>query len=796
MGRLKDMILPEDLTSDPDPSTLEKTATDLVAAGFSVIPIRSDQSKAPSIPWKTYQNRRATPPELHHWYGGGQLLGIAVVGGKVSGGLEIIDFDEPELFEPWQDLIEEANADLLDNLPIVLTPSGGYHLFYRCREIEGNQKLAQRKGETHPEVMIETRGEGGYVLIPGCPPECHAEGGEYILINGSLNQIPVISKRDRSTLLDSARSFDASINDVLHTKPSAMTWAEILEPYGWRKGTPRPDKVTSWTRPGKNQGGSATSNFGGTDEFHCFSTNGSPFESERFYSKNEAYTLLNPTENTPSKGWPDLEPLPTLLPTAPDLDPDLLPQSLKPWLLDESHRMQAPLSMFVIPALIALSSVVGRSIAIFPKEFDDWQVIPTLWGAVVARSGTMKSPAQQRAMRPLEVLVSEAEKEHKEAMLDALAEDEIFKAKIKSVNDEIKSAVGGGLSCRELKTKLATLIKQRVESMPTKPRYKTSDPTTEKLAEIMAENENGVLLIRDELSGWLRNLEKDNRQGDREFYLESWAGDSSFTVDRIGRGTIEVAALCLSLCGGIQPAKLARYVTESVEEGWGDDGLLQRLQLSVYPEIPGKWELVDQQPDMKAYNQALEVFRRLDGLKKVKPVRLLGGVPGLHFDPDAQEFFNYWLWSLEQRLRSDEITCEAVRSHLSKYRSLMPTLAVLLHLADAPGKSPVTLEAAEKAAALCDYFEAHAKKIYAPAINPGLQAAHFLAGKIKAGKIADGGPVREIYRRQWHGLTTGASVRSGLNVLEEFNWIRCEDVDPATGRPSEIVRLNPALKKS
>ena len=126
--------------------------------------------------------------------------------------------------------------------------------------------------------------------------------------------------------------------------------------------------------------------------------------------------------------------------------------------------------------------------------------------------------------------------------------------------------------------------------------------------------------------------------------------------------------------------------------------------------------------------------------------------------------------------------------------STIKLVANTLHLADAPGKSPVTLETAEKAAALCDYFEAHAKKIYAPAINPGLQAAHFLAGKIKAGKIADGVPVREIYRRQWHGLTTGASVRSGLNVLEEFNWIRCEDVEPTTGRPSEIVRLNPALK--
>lgn len=402
MSKLKGTILDPLQSISSDAATLEQTAATLVASGLSVIPIRSDKSKAPSVPWKTYQNRRATPSELHYWYGGGLLLGIAVVGGKVSGGLEIIDFDLPELFEPWQALVEEANADLLDNLPVTLTPSGGYHLFYRCREIKGNQKLAQRKGENgRHEVMIETRAEGGFVLIPGCPPECHAEG-EYILISGSLNQIPIISKRDRSTLLDTARSFDApTSNGALHTaNPSTMTWSQILEPHGWHKGPPRNDEALNWTRPGKNRGASGTTNFGGKDLFHNFSTNGFPFEPSRYYTKHEAYTLLNHDER--SDVWPDLEPLPILLPKAPALDPALLPESLSPWLLDESERMQVPLEMVAIPTLTAIGSVVGRSRTIFPKEFDDWQVTPNQWGGVVARSGLLKSPSQQRGLKPLD----------------------------------------------------------------------------------------------------------------------------------------------------------------------------------------------------------------------------------------------------------------------------------------------------------------------------------------------------------------------------------------------------------
>jgi putative DNA primase/helicase len=389
--------------------------------------------------------------------------------------------------------------------------------------------------------------------------------------------------------------------------------------------------------------------------------------------------------------------------------------------------------------------------------------------------------------------VDEAEKEYKQARIEGKAQECVYKVKIKAVEKEIAAAVAEEGSCSELRTKLSSLLKQQAENQPTERRYRTNDPTVEKLGELLRDNPNGMLLCRDEISGWLMNLEKPGREGDREFYLESWSGDSPFDVDRIARGTIKVEALCLSIVGGIQPGKLSRYVSGAVEGGWEADGLLQRLQLLVWPEISDGWELVDRRPNTKAYKAAVEVFQRLDGLKEVKTVRLLGGVPGLHFDSDAQEFFNDWLTRLEHRLRSGEIVCEALLSHLAKYRSLMPTLALLTHLADTPGSEPVTLDAAEKASALCDFFEGHALKIYAPAINPELQAAHTLSKKIKAGEVKDGSTVRELYRNQWSGLTTPASVRSGLQVLEKYGWLRCEYVG-TVGRSTEILRLNPCLK--
>lgn len=124
---------------------------------------------------------------------------------------------------------------------------------------------------------------------------------------------------------------------------------------------------------------------------------------------------------------------------------------------------------------------------------------------------------------------------------------------------------------------LVGLTQQLAEATVTEQRYLTQDATTEKLGELLRDNPRGLLLSRDELAGWLSTLERPGREGEREFYLEAWDGSGEYTFDRIGRGTVHIPALTLSVLGGIQPGKLARYLDEALDGGGGADGLLQRF---------------------------------------------------------------------------------------------------------------------------------------------------------------------------------------------------------------------------
>ena len=206
-------------------------------------------------------------------------------------------------------------------------------------------------------------------------------------------------------------------------------------------------------------------------------------------------------------------------------------------------------------------------------------------------------------------------------------------------------------------------------------------------------------------------------------------------------------------------------------------------------------------PDSEARDAAFEVFQRLD----VLDVEALGAteshddIPALRFAPDAQELFTEWRADLEGRLRSPEMEpTPAFESHLAKYRSLMPSLALIFHLAEQASVSFVSaslvrLESARMAAAWCDFLEAHAKKIYAAETNADISAAHALADKIKAAAIEDCDHVRDLYRPQWSGLKTPEAVWSGLMALQKLGWVKIEERETG-GRRADVLLINPRLK--
>ncbi len=497
--------------------------------------------------------------------------------------------------------------------------------------------------------------------------------------------------------------------------------------------------------------------------------------------------------------WEPLGDLPGLHPPVPALPPELIPEPLRPWLVDIAERTSLPLEFVACPALVALGAVIGRGVGIHPKRYDDWLVVPNLWGGVVGRPGLMKTAAISEATKPLRALAVKARERYQEEEARAHAERARLELEIAALKEQAKrDAKKGGIradfdeTLRELNAKLkAATVTER--------RYMTQDPTTEKLGELLRENPRGLLVARDELAGWLGTLERPGREGDREFYLEGWNGGGSYTFDRIGRGTVHIDALTLSILGGVQPGKLERYLEEAIAGGGGADGLLQRFQLVVWPGRVGAFVNIDRWPDGAAKRRAYAVFEALDNLDTATLGldAQEGDIPALRFSDEAQALFDTFREELEHRLRSDELAHKpAFESHLSKYRSLMPALALVFHLvaiADGTPPGPVSLEAARRAAAWCEYLEAHALKLYSKELSAHLIAARALLEKIDDGSIQDGVPVRDIYRKGWEGLDTKATVMQGLEVLAEHHFIRTEEVSTG-GRPTLTVRLHPELR--
>ncbi len=472
-------------------------------------------------------------------------------------------------------------------------------------------------------------------------------------------------------------------------------------------------------------------------------------------------------------------------------DADLLPKALGPWCVDIAERMQCPLDFVAVAAMVAIAAVVGRRLGIRPKQRDDWQVIPNLWGLLIGRPGVMKSPPMKEATRPLTRLEIKAKEEYDLAAAEHANQAMVTEARRKVAEVDLRRAIRKGDA--DPAAIAADSIAEE-EPKPVRRRFIVNDPTPEKAQVILAENPNGVLLLRDEAQGLLRSLDKPGREDARAFYLECWEGDGRFTVDRIGRGTLDIPACCLSILATIQPGPLQTYLFGAVNGGTGDDGLMPRFQLAVWPDVSGDWRNVDRWPDTEARQRASEV---IEGLADLESFRVEAqqddhnAVPFLRFSPGAQAGFDSWRGDLERTLRTGDLPA-ALEAVLAKYRSLIPSLALLIHLADG-GRGPVSLPALDKAVGWAWYLFAHARRIYGmvPTAESERQAELLDWIEHRGGTVAPRDVSHGI--RRFRGDTAGAEaaldalVKAGLG-----EWVPVPP-GPRGGRATRVFRLLPSV---
>jgi Protein of unknown function (DUF3987) len=174
--------------------------------------------------------------------------------------------------------------------------------------------------------------------------------------------------------------------------------------------------------------------------------------------------------------------------------------------------------------------------------------------------------------------------------------------------------------------------------------------------------------MRDELVGLIASWERVGREGERAFYLEAWNGNASFDTDRIGRGSIFIPNLCVSIFGGIQPDKLTGYL-EQAANALANDGMLQRFQVLVYPDHRA-WEWRDRIPKKDARDRAYRVFETLADFDPVTwgaaPADDFAKFSHFRFDKAAQKIFIEWSADLH-RTRLPEEDHPIIAQHLAKF---------------------------------------------------------------------------------------------------------------------------------
>jgi hypothetical protein len=451
---------------------------------------------------------------------------------------------------------------------------------------------------------------------------------------------------------------------------------------------------------------------------------------------------------------------------------DALPAPLAEYVRQDALALGCDPAYLALPVLAVVASTIGNTRKIRLKP--TWEEPCIIWSALIADSGTLKSPAQDKAVGHLFRVQKRLRDKYKKEMA-AYKE-----AKKKARDDE-----GGNLP-----------------QEPVFQRVVCSDVTIEKLAEILEDNDRGTLVTRDELAGWLGSFSRYKQKGGTD--LPNWLEMHRAGPVIVDRKTgdrkhyfVPRAAACV--CGSIQPGVLASHLTAEFLES----GLVARLLMAMPPALPKRWsEMVISEDAEKAYRDLLDDLLNVP-ISTPRQRQTLGfttdsqeeRVPVvLRLAPEAKklwiDFYNSW--AQEQAAVEGELA--AAYAKLEGYAA---RLALLHHVVTYVGLGKddyreIDPESVEAGIQLARWFAAEAKRIYATLRESDEER--------QTGRLVDwitdrGGEVttKELQRSNSRKYPTAEAATTALDNLVEAGLGQWQDKPsgPQGGRPTRVFLLSP-----
>jgi hypothetical protein len=393
-----------------------------------------------------------------------------------------------------------------------------------------------------------------------------------------------------------------------------------------------------------------------------------------------------------------------------DWDPfpsHILPEIMRRMIEEGSRSTVCDPSFIALPMLAVLGAAIGNSRRVQIKS--NWREPSIIWTAIIGESGTSKTPAFSLVTEPLRQLQDEAYAEYDKAIEQYKAEVAIFDVEYTAWK---KAAT---------KSKANAGDPPVAPRMPRPKRYRLEDATTEALAPILQANPRGVLLARDELSGWFASFDRHSKNGvsggDAANWLQCFNGNSMSIDRKTGiPPTIYVSRASVSLTGGIQPAVLKRMLTAEHRES----GLAARFVFAAPPPFQKFWTETEMSQEL--LDSYADLIRKLHSLEMIPDPRDMSEEPRLipqnvNLSPEAKriwvEYYN--LHGAEQvRLQSD------LAAAWSKLEGYTPRFALIIHMVrwatgDPTLKDPFVIDEVSMATGiqLAKWFKHEAWRLYA-----------------------------------------------------------------------------------
>lgn len=625
---------------------------------------------------------------------------------------ELRDKNERYVMHLRDKMIEQGFNPLLEDS----NGRGGYHLWLFFDEPADSgtvyaflkQLVADHKFDKEPETFPKqssTDAYGNYLRLPGRHYKREHESVFYcndaeawLTVDKSVELFLRLGEsRDSVSLLDSVKVVEPEPEfptaSFGHTEErdiaDGILWSRLLDRADFDLTSEKTEKgivKQYWAYAGSEKDISGTLNHAGSDTFTCFTTSHPKLEGGKHYGKftfiatvffdgdhNAAReSLLSYDFGFLKEGWQketsnEYKPFPV----------DSLPVELQSIVSEGAESIGCDAAYIALPALSVCASAVGGSRILRIKN--SWKAPSVLWTMVIGESGTSKTPAFKLATGPMTKRQSRLAKDH-------------------------------AVKTKHHKADLARRKKEKDKSeepeAPIRECCSVSDTTIEALAPILQDNPNGVLLQRDELSGWFGSFNQysgGKANADEPKWLEIYS-TSPVNIDRKSSDApnISVERPVVSICGGIQPGVYQRcFSGENVE-----NGMQSRFLVAHPPRVTAQWTDADvSQETLDAYD---ELVTRLCGQQRTD-----GEAIEVELDADAKRLFTEFF---NRNGKEQAKFVGPLSSQWSKMREIPARLALAFHcvkVGDGIGTTETKLDAEtmRSAITITEWFKSEALRL-------------------------------------------------------------------------------------